>query len=691
MKGAATPPWQALPLGAVTGTDWAAPEALDNADPYLAWAETDRFAGYGLGAGRGTDAEGDSAEPDWLPIVIELAGNAEVIDLVRASRTQWLQIPPVYLCQRALRFCTARAGPGFFSALRARPRLRRLVQRYELGLPMEHHTGPLKQAATAIQEPEPVPGLLSGPVLALIDGGLALAHAAFLRPDGTPRVRHFWRQDNHFGSGWPGDTARVRRPLDPARAGPTPNLMGYGHEIAGTALYAAMATHTRDGLLDEDALYHHLQLWDLFHTAHHGTHVMAQACGPTRYVDTIACESGVPDFRPRQDLASQCDLIAVQLDWSNVLDTSGGAMNVSILDGLLYILSRCADDARVVVNISWGTLAGPHDGTSILEAAMDQLIDLHDGRLEIVVPAGNGYQSRTHANATLGGADSVSSCESVTLNWRVQPGDQTQSFLELWLCDPALPEEGIRDLSITVQPPGHAQPLPPISVGQSGVWPSTREPQCGLFFPRRSALGRQGTCALLALAPTFSHHAGVTTAPFGTWRVTIQNHGLNPVVLDAFIERDDVAMGTHTGARQSYFEDSTYNTCGDLTSFIDDPMNSTPIRRTGSFNSLSSGRRTVSVGGVRHALGASDPFARYSPRMPDPDACRTQRPGAYIEPDRLAVTDDNAALWGLRGAGSRSGDARARLTGTSSASPQIARTLINTPRNRRSTNGKEAV
>ncbi|MCU0925081.1 MAG: hypothetical protein MUF44_03275, partial [Hydrogenophaga sp.] len=453
------------------------------------------------------------------------------------------------------------------------------------------------------------------------------------------------------------------------RAGRTPDQMGYGHELTGNVLQAAMAAHVRGGLLDEDALYEHLQLWDLKHLANHGTHVMSLACGPRRLTDTLDQEATPPVWSRTNDEASRCDLIAVQLDWSNVMDTSGGAMNVSILDGLLYILSRCADDAKVVVNISWGTLAGPHDGTSVLEAAMDQLIALSGGRLQIVVPAGNGYQSRTHANQTLAPG------ESVTLGWRVQPDDRTQSFLELWLGDPALPSEPVRDVAITVQPPGHPA-LPDMKVGQAGVWPSVDAPACGLIFPRRSALGTQATCALLAVAPTFSHRAEVTTAPFGLWQVTITNQGLNPLVLDAHVERDDVAMGTHTGARQSYLEDACYDTSGGLESFIDDPLNPTPVRRSGTFNSLSTGARTVAVGGIRHAASAFDPFVRYSPRLPDPDPGRPQRPGVKLLPDRLAVSDDNAVLWGVRGAGSRSGSV-VRLTGTSSAAPQVARDLFN--------------
>lgn len=648
-------PWLPLPKGAVTGTQWATSQAIDGADPYLAWAEADCFSGYRF-------VQGTEAAPRWLPIVIELTADAEVIDLVRASQTGWLQIPPAYLGRPGLRFCSARASKGFFTALRQQPRLRQLVQRYELGLPVEHHTGPLEHPATATSLPTPVLGRLQGKVLGLIDGGLALAHNHFLRPDGTPRVRHFWRQDHHVG----GDAAR---PLDPARAGPTPDQMGYGHEITGTALQAAMADHMRGGLLDEEALYQHLQLRDLNHAAHHGTHVMSLACGPRRLTDTLGNEDTPPVWSAASDDASRCDLIAVQLDWSNVLDTSGGAMNVSILDGLLYILSRCADDAKVVVNISWGTLAGPHDGTSVLEAAMDQLIELSGGRLQIVVPAGNGYQSRTHANQTLAPG------ESVTLGWRVHPDDRTQSFLELWLGDSALPAEPVRDVAITVQPPGQP-PLPAMLVGEAGIWPSNKAPACALVFPRRSALGTQATCALLALAPTFSHQPGVTTAPFGLWQITVTNHGLNPLVLDAHVERDDMALGTHTGARQSYLEDACYDTSGGLESFIDDPENPTVIRRSGTFNSLSTGARTVAVGGIRHAASAFDPFARYSPRLPDPDASRPQRPGVKRLPDRLAVSDDSAVLWGVRGAGSRSGGV-VRLVGTSAAAPQVARELIN--------------
>lgn len=637
--------WQPLPTGEFTGIDWSAPSAIDGEDPYLIWAEADQFAGYHLGRGK--------KPPKWLPIVIELTSEADVPALVAASSTAWLQIPRVYLNVPGLRFCTARVKKRFFDQLRSNPHLRGLIQRFELGLPVGHHTHPLVDPCTPGSQPIPAPGLLDGKVLGLIDGGLAFANDQFLDALGHTRVKHFWRQDDTVNGNWPGNRPHHCVPLDPARAGPTPDDMGYGHELSGADIDAAMATYTRHGQLDEDALYAHLQLWDLTRPVNHGTHVMSLACGKGNLLHSM------------DDEASRCELVAVQLDWSNVLDTSGGAMNVSVLDGLMYILARCAPSAQLVVNISWGTLAGPHDGTSVLEAAMDQLIALLGGRLQIAVPAGNAYQSRTHANAMLPAGGSVA------LHWRVQPDDRTESYLEIWLPADA------QNVRISVTPPGHTQALPTMAMGHGGMWVDAQgAPLCGLIYPTTTALGSHGTCALLALAPTFSRKKSVVTGPFGTWKVVLSNAGTASTLFDAYIERDDVAIGQNTGARQSYLEDVFYDTSGNLGGFVDHASNPTPVRRSGTFNSLSTGQKTVSVGGLRAQSSAGGHFALYSPRKPDPDAGRPQRPGVKKVPETLKPCDDNPALWGVLGAGSRSGSV-VRLAGTSSAAPLEARDMVN--------------
>lgn len=644
--------WVPLPPGHFTGIDWSAPGAIEGMDPYLAWAEADRFVGYHI--------PGRDDPPEWLPIAIALRPGADVRQLVDASSSRWLQIPCTYLLIPKLRHCTARVSRRFFEHWRNGHPVRSLIERFELGLPVDEHTTALKAFCRRHEQPPAPSHRVSGTVLGVIDGGLAVANTAFRAAGGRTRVKHFWRQENAYGGPWPGSPDHHRVPLDPARAGPTPPDMGYGHALSGRAIDDAIARFTRNGLLDEDALYRRLQLWDLARSVSHGTHVCGLVTAPGGLLH--------PDLN---DFASHCPIIAVQLDWANVRDTSGGALNVSVMDALHFIVSHCSDDARIVVNVSWGNLAGPHDGSSVLEAAMTELVERLGGRLQITVPAGNAYQSRTHANAALAPG------ESLELSWRVQPDDRTQSFLEIWL------PERAQDVRITVAPPDRPAQAITLAAGESGMWVERPDvPVWSLIYPRTTALGTHGTCALLALEPTFSRHPRRALAPFGAWKITLVNRGNAPVVFDAYVERDDIALGMNTGARQSYFEDRHYDTQGNLDGWVDRPGNPTPIRRSGSFNSLATGPGTVSVGGTRAADTGPQPlarFARYSPRKPDPDAARPQRRGVKKVPDTLAPSDDNPALWGLRSTGSLSGST-ARLVGTSAAAPQEARRLLNARR-----------
>jgi hypothetical protein len=224
-----------------------------------------------------------------------------------------------------------------------------------------------------------------------------------------------------------------------------------------------------------------------------------------------------------------------------------------------------------------------------------------------------------------------------------------------------------------VTPPGRA-PLPPLGWGQGGTWNDEHgRPQCALIYPQSVATGLNGTCALLAVAPTFAFERSATTAPSGVWALKLRNASARSVTLDAYIERDDENLGTRTGARQSHFEDRWYDTSGNPGSFVDHADNPSLIRRSGSFNSIATGAATVAVGGTRIA---GPVWALYSPRKPDPDPNRAQRPGGVTVPDTDAPSDENEALLGLKAAGSRSGGV-ARLVGTSSAAPQVTRKLIN--------------
>jgi hypothetical protein len=656
--------WTPLPTGSFTGIDWSKPAATAGADPYLIWAEADQFSGYG------------DKEPRWMPVAIEIQTGTSIEQLVAAASPRWLRIPAVYTSDIApakLRFCTARVRPEFFKAISVGGGLHHMVKRLELGLPAGPHArapvegreNPAKEILRhdASAQLKNDVKLLSGKVLGLIDDSLALAHANFLTRSDA-RTAFFWRQDNKG-------------------KGRAPAGFGYGHELTAADIDAAMKRRTFDGLVDEAAVYVDLglsvlgQKWPKGHipfhaldtALSHGTHVMDIAGGPRSLLAQISNLppdfDAPPNWEMADDDASASPIVAVQLDYATVEDTSGGSMNVHVLDGLMYILSRCASDAQVVVNISFGTLAGPHDGTSVLEAAMDQLLDLYRERLQIVIAAGNSYQLRTHANLTL------TPNTNAALHWRVAPDDSSQSFLELWF------PQGANAVEIEITPPGQ-MPLPALGLGHSGMWlGGGKAPLCALIYPRHVATGERGTCALLAVAPTFSFSQEAATAPSGAWRIRLSNATGRPVTVDAYIERDDVVIGTRSGAKQSYFEDDPAlprDDQYDMQAFTDDPARKTPIRRSGNFNSIATGSRTTSVGGVR--VADENAWAHYSPRRPDPDHARPKRADVVKMPTTKGYSDENAALAGISAAGTRS-TAAARLKGTSDAAPQIARKLLN--------------
>ncbi len=628
--------WTPLPVGSFTGIDWALPGATTGFDPYLIWAEADNFAGYGL-----------RKPPKWLPLLVELVPGVSVAQFESAASPKWLDVPPVYTGPAAptgLRYCTVRVRPPFFKHIRPGGSLHALVARFELGLPAGHHADdPTAHGGTIGPARQP---LLQGKVMGLIDGGLAFANANFLH-NGKARTRYFWRQDKQGKGSAPAD-------------------MGYGHELTAADINPVIAHNRFGGLVDETAVYAHFDMgMEMNKLVNHGTHVMDIAGGPRTVLAQIAGVPPHPDAPPSwalaTDDASRAPIVAVQLDWETIVDTSGGSMNVHIMDGLMYILSRCAASAKVAVNLSWGTFAGPHDGSSVLEAAMDQLIDLKVGALQISIPAGNTYQSRTHTNVSL------SKHQKSTQHWRGLPADLTQNFLEIWI------PQGAEGIAVQITPPGQAA-LPALAWGQSGTWNNAQgKPLCALIYPKAVATGANGTCALVAVAPTFAFKDKVATAPSGVWQVTLTNTQTGTVTIDAYVERDDEIIGVRTGARQSHFEDHWYDTSGNPGSFVDHPDNPSPIRRSGNFNSIATGGKTVSVGGVR-VTGST--WAHYSPRKPDPDAGRPERPGVVKVPDTQAYSDENPILLGLKGASTRSGGV-VRLVGTSDAAPQVTRKVFN--------------
>ncbi len=693
--------WRTNSLGVYTGIDYSQPGAADKLDPYFVWSDVNGFAHLR----KANYVSGDTSHiPLWLPVLLQLNADKTPLDLPTTERAPWLVIPATFQDKSRLRLgavVPARVGAEFFRQFRQDETLRDAIERVELDLPRNplpiekprRATGNIKQAAkpsSTAKSAQSTENLtqtstartqLTGKVIAFIDDGCAFAHIHFLQDDpaqpGTPlpRVKRLWDMNE--------------RSLSSPHAAPLAYQLGEtngenGRDFTDVDLKALLVKHTHMGRIDEDALYAEfaegtqLKINRLFKPVAHGTHVMDLACGPYMLEDTMCTRFNGPAKNPTwiraEDAASTAPIIFVQLPMSTVQETTlRGTMQQDVIKALDYIIGECAPDAEIVINLSWGTLAGPHTGTNLLEREIDRLVVLLGARLKVVIPAGNGYQSRTHANFQLQPG------QSIQLDWRVEPDDATESYLELWM------EQGAKlQLDITT-PAGRT--LRSVREGdvefldyQTKLNTAT-DPILGVCYsPTLQGLLGPGSGLVLALAPTASLTGARATAQHGIWKVNVTNVGMTTTVVDGYIERDDDAAGTRRGARQTYFDDAKYkrfdlkDTTGLALPIAPTDPEDTYVRREGVFNSLATGRHSIVVGGLRESDRA---YAEYSPN--DDYSLRPQRPGTPVARNvqlSYVVTEESRTLHGVRAAGTRSG-ATARLSGTSMAAPQIVRDIVN--------------
>ena len=700
--------WSRKRVGSFSGINYAEDGAANGLDPYFVWADISGFAHLRKPGQKPNDM---SHVPRRLPMLVVLQEGVTVQDFLQALQP-WLarptadasqkerpadgpivSVPAAYLASESVPggVIPATISRGFFE-VRADLGLAEFVRRFEIDLPQEA-TLALRALAN---DPAPVKRpLLEGKVIALIDDGCAFAHPHFLTPAAAPgffstRVKRLWDMNPR------GPQSMVGPPWVFAAE----SYAGeYGRDFSDVELNALIAARTYSGRIDEDAVYADFAKGTLDNVnrmqrrSAHGTHVMDMATGPYFVQDTMCTRTGGvepqnPTWETAQTFmtegggqnASDAQIIFVQLPMRTVQDTSGrNTMTKDVIDALSYILSQCADDTQIVVNLSWGALAGPHDGSHALEQHLDALIasqrTLHPmlppmpsgmNRLQITTPAGNGYQSRTHANFTL------APDRSQLLQWRTEPDDATESYVEIWL-----PQDVKVELTIT-DPLGNVFPV--VTEGQvrnlTGYQAQLNPGSVvGVCYDDALLNGQNGHCVLLALAPTVSARNTRPTAPHGVWKVLVTNKSLCEGVVDAYVERDDVALGTRRGARQSYFEDENYDRQAIQDNQRVDPECPDPltayVRREGVFNNISTGQLTEKVGGLRETDAK---FAEYSPD--GIDSGRAKRPGTATPVPHFATTEESRTLRGIRAAGTRAAGS-VRLSGTSSAAPQIARDLFN--------------
>lgn len=506
-------------------------------------------------------------------------------------------------------------------------------------------------------------------VVGIIDDGIAFAHSRFRAANGKTRIANWWLQDgvwDGFGSGPP---------------------IPHGRQRNKAQIDQLLLDCTHGGIVDEDEVYARAGLVNYKNAEHksvawraaHGTHVMDLACG----------------YDPADDRTDR-QIVAVQLPTRLTADTSGNAPGGllspifalpltkanQVYIAIRYILA-CADmiehGVPVVINISYGLIAGPHDGSLPLESAIDGLVAVLKAfgrKFEVVLPVGNNYQSRCHASVSFAALSGAAS-----LTWRIEPDDKTPNFLEVRLPTRLTPF-GASRVAVTLTPPGGVEsPLVEETPGQQWIWNDSvgREIARVTYVPQPSP---RRSWFLIIISPTASldpygalggTFTNSTLAPAGTWTVKLYNRTLTlaqPVHL--WIQRDDSLYGFPRLGRQSYFEEDSYVRWDQGGQEIVDDAKNLPgalTQRRGTISAIATGTETVVVGG----------WIRKDRQLPSYTSAGIvpqygAAPPSRVGPNFVVVTDDSLVHAGVLAAGSRSGSIVA-MSGTSVAAPQYARAL----------------
>jgi hypothetical protein len=534
-------------------------------------------------------------------------------------------------------------------------------------------------------------------IIAIIDDGVGIANRRFRETKTTTRVAHF------LDLAPPGPAATSPQPVDELLArswtGEEINKLLRKYPDDEEGVYRAL------GLIGEKKGRQPLRA-----AVSHGTHMLDTAAG-------YDCESQDPDIRAK--IAGR-PLIAVQLPTQIPEDRSDAWLPQSLKRALDWILVKAVElsAARtgstrrlpLIVECSFGSMAGPQNGESDVERRITQFVKTYrdgspdQGLCTVVMSAGNTFQLRAAASVSL--TRDKPSCE---LRWRVLPDDKTPSFVEIWL--PETDADGPQ-VEVSLVPPRDAPKetwslLDDRKTRDWNIktldWTINEVVHARLYHQGWKTAGRQWQeCITIAIRPTADDGDPEPVVPAGLWRIKMRAKDTltKELNIDLRVHRDDAGMYTRGKGRQSHFYDPAYEEFDpeldrserderDESDEAGPPVAVPSARRRrrrarsvvktqGTLNAYGFGTGTLLVGGYRRSDGKPAAYSAARAEKGRGDGRgRKGIGGAPAAPGPTmiaAVTEESPALQGILATGTYSGSV-AILNGTSVAAPLAVRAL----------------
>ncbi|MEO0685164.1 MAG: S8 family peptidase, partial [Cyanobacteria bacterium J06649_11] len=253
-------------------------------------------------------------------------------------------------------------------------------------------------------------------VVGIIDVGCDFVHQNFRHPDGSTRILALWDQD----------------------APPEPDSpFGYGKVYRCAEINQALQSEN-----PYQALGYYPGKFA------HGTSVMDIAAGNGN-------GTGKPGIAPQADILfvhfSKGAVEGVLTDGDSAVDKSLGD-TTELVEAVDFIF-EIAQERPCTINISLALHCGPHDGTALVEQAIDALVASKPNRA-VVIAGGNFYHKGIHASGKL-----VQN-SFTDLHWDIPRGHRQYKAMELWY-------DGADEFLLEMIPPD-GESLVNLKLGENG-------------------------------------------------------------------------------------------------------------------------------------------------------------------------------------------------------------------------------